>query len=57
MLEKTNIKDKSSVRVICFSKDRPFQLKEYLRSFLSMSLDPVDVSILYKDSDRFSAVL
>src|SRR5215467_4423978 len=54
MPEKTNIKDKSSVRVICFSKDRPFQLKEYLRSLLSMSLDPVDVSILYKDSDRFA---
>lgn len=54
MPKNTNITDKSPVRVICFSKDRPFQLKEYLRSLLSMSLDPVDVSILYKDSDRFA---
>jgi hypothetical protein len=54
MPENTNIRDKSPVRVICFSKDRPFQLKEYLRSLLSMSLEPVDVSILYKDSDRFA---
>jgi hypothetical protein len=54
MPENTNMKDKRPVRVICFSKDRPFQLKEYLRSLLSMSLDPVDVSILYKDSDRYA---
>src|SRR5215471_10137688 len=54
MPENTNIRHKSPVRVICFSKDRPFQLKEYLRSLLSMSLDPVDVRILYKDSDRFA---
>jgi hypothetical protein len=50
----TNIRKKSPVRVICFSKDRPFQLKEYLRSLLSMSIDPVDVSILYKNSDRYA---
>ena len=54
MPENKSTKAKSPVRVICFSKDRPFQLKEYLRYFLSMSLDPVDVSILYKESDRFA---
>jgi len=54
MPENKNTKAKSPVRVICFSKDRPFQLKEYLRSLLSMSLDPVDLSILYKNSDRFA---
>jgi hypothetical protein len=47
-------KKKSPARVICFSKDRPFQLKEYLRSFLSMSLDAVDVCVLYKRSDRYA---
>ena len=48
-------KKKNPVRVICFSKDRPFQLKEYLRSFLLMSLDDVDLCVLYKKSDRYAS--
>jgi hypothetical protein len=38
----------SAVSCLCFSKDRPFQLREFLRTFLLFAEGaPVHVTVLY----------
>jgi hypothetical protein len=43
------------VTVLCFSKDRPFQLKEYLRSLRIAADQKIKIHVLYKDTGRFTA--
>lgn len=40
-----------STKVIVFSKDRPFQLKEYLRSFFKYAIGDYEIDVIYKPGD------
>lgn len=46
---------RTSISVICFSKDRPMQLEAYLNSLFRMCAEPLPVTVLYTCRPHFHA--